>query len=415
MSQILVSIWRAIMKSLKLNKIVDLLLAMIFAVLICAPRFSALTIVAWVLVHLIQLAINKTSQKRNPFILLLPLLYLFYLIGLFWTSNMDEGIFDLEVKMSLFIFPLFFFLDPLGNERLKFVFKCLLFGLALNFLLLLGNALFLNEEGFKLTNLFYANFSHIIHPSYMGFYVNSIFIVVAFDLFKRQFNLFETDWLYYLMIAFLGLFSLMLVSKVGLMMAFVLLLWILWQWIKQKKILLVFAFLGLAVISTISVYKSSTYVSSRIDEFFEGVGDGPQDNYLYSTSIRLVVWEVAWENVKESPVYGYGTGDVGDVLLEDYQAQDIVRVKDLNLNAHNQFLQTSLALGLLGGLLLLAILFYPLIKTDRQVELYALFLLNTLFFFFSESVIETQAGTVGFTLFYVLYFSIAKQSKTESN
>ena len=74
-----------------------------------------------------------------------------------------------------------------------------------------------------------------------------------------------------------------------------------------------------------------------------------------------------------------------------------------------------LALGVLGGLFLIAILFYPLIKTDRQVELYALFLLNTLLFFFSESVLETQAGTVGFTLFYVLYFSIAKQSKTESN
>lgn len=403
------------MKKLGLKNIADFLLALIFAVLICAPRLTALTIVAWAVVHLIQLGVNKTSQRRNPFILIFPLLYLFYIIGLMWTSNMNEGTFDLEVKMSLFIFPLLFFLDPLDNERLKFVFKCLLFGLVFNFLLLLANALFLNEEGFKLMNLFYANFSHIIHPSYMGFFVNSIFIVVAYDLFKRQFNLFESDWVYYLIIAFLGLFSLMLVSKVGLMMAFVLLLWILWQWIKQKKFLLVFSFTSLALISVVSAYKYSSQVAGRIDEFFEGVGDGPQDNYLYSTSIRLVVWEVAWQNVKESPFYGYGTGDVGDVLLEDYQAQNIVRVKDLNLNAHNQFLQTSLALGVLGGLFLIAILFYPLIKTDRQVELYALFLLNTLLFFFSESVLETQAGTVGFTLFYVLYFSIAKQSKTESN
>jgi len=403
------------MKNFGLENIADFLLAMIFVVLICAPRFTALSIVIWAVVHLIQLGINKASQKRNPFILIFPLLYLFYVIGLMWTSNMNEGTFDLEVKMSLFIFPFFFFLAPLTNERLKFIFKCLLLGIGFNFLFLLSKALFFSSESFIFSHLFYVDFSDIIHPSYMAFYVNSILIVVLYDLFKKQFQFFDSQWMYYLVISFLGMFSLMLVSKAGLLTTFILLIWMLWQWVRQKKYILVIGLIALVTAGSFGVYKSSKHVSERIDEFFEGVGDGPQDNYLYSTSIRLVVWEVAWENVKESPVYGYGTGDVGDVLLEDYQAQDIVRVKDLNLNAHNQFLQTSLALGLLGGLLLLAILFYPLIKTDRQVELYALFLLNTLFFFFSESVLETQAGTVGFTLFYVLYFSIAKQSKTESN
>jgi O-antigen ligase len=207
----------------------------------------------------------------------------------------------------------------------------------------------------------------------------------------------------------------MLVSKAGLLTTLILLIWLFWQWLKQKKYILVLGLTAFVVFGSFGVYKSSKHVSNRIDEFFEGIGDGPTDNHLYSTSIRLVVWDLAWQNVKQSPVYGYGTGDVGDVLLKDYLAQDIVKVKDLNLNAHNQFLQTSLAIGILGGLLLLAILFYPLIKRDRQVELYTLFLLNTLFFFFSESVLETQAGTVGFTLFYLLYFSIAKQPEIESN
>lgn len=333
----------------------------------------------------------------------LPLLYLFYVVGLLWTDNMDEGTFDLEVKMSLILFPLVFALRPVSKIRLKKCIQYLIVALGINFLYLLAITVFNSDTPVSLSSFFYVNLSQLIHPSYMAFYVNTLLILVVYDYFKGVFNLFANKNVYVLVMGFLAIFSLLLVSKVGLLVSGIVLCWMLLQWMLKKQYLLVVTVLAVSIGGIFSTYKTSDYVANRIDEFFEGVGDGPQDNYLYSTSIRLVVWDVAWQNVLDAPLTGYGTGDVGDVLLEDYIAEDIVRVKDLNLNAHNQFLQTLLAIGVGGFVVLLMVLIIPLIKFKGHRVMYVLFLLNVVFFFYSESVLETQAGTVAFALFYVLF------------
>lgn len=124
-----------------------------------------------------------------------------------------------------------------------------------------------------------------------------------------------------------------------------------------------------------------------------------------STSARLHVWSAAWSLIQEAPVTGYGTGDVKDVLLKRYAERGLISAVEKKLNAHNQFLQSWVALGLSGVLLLLAMLAGATWRFRRD-PLFAGFLLLTFFNFLVESMLEIQAGVVFWALFYSVFLNL---------
>jgi len=129
----------------------------------------------------------------------------------------------------------------------------------------------------------------------------------------------------------------------------------------------------------------------------------PETAEIHSSAMRLQAWECAVELISEHPVKGAGTGDAKVALLEKYSANGFTEIYKRSLNAHNQFLQTAVTLGIpaflmLGLLLLLA--FYNAVSTKNWLLLS--FLLITCFNFMVESILEVTAGTLYFGLFYSL-------------
>jgi O-antigen ligase len=104
-----------------------------------------------------------------------------------------------------------------------------------------------------------------------------------------------------------------------------------------------------------------------------------------------------------------GTGDVKDHLLEKYREKQLYNALGLELNAHNQYLQTMLALGIIGLLILLLNIVLPaLYGMEMKHYLYLIFLILVAFNFLFESMLETQAGVVFYAFFNAYLFAIKK-------
>lgn len=122
--------------------------------------------------------------------------------------------------------------------------------------------------------------------------------------------------------------------------------------------------------------------------------------------IRLGVWYCSWETIKDNFFLGVGTGDGDDALLETYNEYDFFIGKRDQFNAHNMFLQYWISNGILAVIIYLTLLL-ALSWHFYKCKNYPGFLLVFLFFAFSftESTMMRQGGIVFFVFFSsLLYF-----------
>jgi len=77
-------------------------------------------------------------------------------------------------------------------------------------------------------------------------------------------------------------------------------------------------------------------------------------------------------------------------------------VRGKKLNAYNQFLQILIALGIVGLFLFLLPFYYSLQTNNSYI---VLFIVITVFYMLTESILENQAGTI----FLGLFFSLLNQ------
>jgi O-antigen ligase len=132
---------------------------------------------------------------------------------------------------------------------------------------------------------------------------------------------------------------------------------------------------------------------------------------------RIFLWGHAKEIIKQHPVIGVGTGDVNAALDEQYKnllesnkdfPPSMVRaIKSFSLNkfnAHNQFLQTAMAIGLLGLIVFLINIGISISHAYREKQyLFLSFLALFVLSCFSESLLERQWGIVFFSFLNSLF------------
>jgi O-antigen ligase len=95
-----------------------------------------------------------------------------------------------------------------------------------------------------------------------------------------------------------------------------------------------------------------------------------------TTAARVEIWNVSSKLIAQRPLFGYGTSDEKKVLLEAYEEGGFYDFVEKKLNAHNQFLQTGIAIGFVGMLVLILMLLIPLYFSLRnKYYLYGCFIL----------------------------------------
>ena len=355
---------------------------------------------------------ERHALRPDSPLLWMFLLYLFHLIGLLWTTNMSFAGLDLGIKAPLLVFPLIYvFGQPLrdaenvqrwfiGANALAVV-LCLVHAVSTVAGNLGGGGAHQGTalSGFALTVPFFSSeFSLFLHPTYMAMYLTLALLFLARPEVNRPWSACLTGTAGILLL--LGV--VLCASKAGWLLQFMAGLGTLAErWSERSTRRIVAWGLSAALITGLALYLGTDYVHERVGQVVQTLKEeSPNDQASNSTDDRRLVWRAAAAVVADHPWTGVGTGDVKDELLKVYAERGYAEPLRKKLNAHDQYLNTAVALGFGGMALLLLMIVVPTVFAARRrhVLLFSFLLLNGLNWLV-ESMLEVQAGVVFLAFF----------------
>lgn len=375
---------------------------------------------------------SKWNRIRcNIWILIPVLFYLLHIVGLLYTSNIDDGNFDLEKKMAIFILPLI-----IGSSSVLLT-KTIFNELILTFIVSCFFTSILCVSKIVYSSFFYHHINYLFnydliepvafHPVYFSIYiVLSICFLLSwfFNGPKDKKNNLIKLLVVVLTIYFI-LFLLLLASRTVVSIFFLILFAYFIYLIKKKYVPIKIGFsiiIGLIVVVGILAIRSSTFRDRFISVFNSnfkkfGLNEDTHD-YLNKNAngltLRLMKWKCAVLLIKDNLFLGVGTGDTEDKLQQCYGE---IGLWDgvIRFNAHNQFLQTWLGIGIPGLLLLLMYFFYPLYLGIKQGDFACVaFVLIFIASCLTESMLCCQKGIIFYSFFstlFIIEYSYQKNNK----
>ena len=148
------------------------------------------------------------------------------------------------------------------------------------------------------------------------------------------------------------------------------------------------------------LYTDKLGISRRIYQLF-----GALERYSWlqkannsSTLQRWIYAQVGWSIFRENVLLGVGTGDVFDAYKQAYSVDNRGMKKRFQGISHNQFLTIGITLGVVGFIILLLSLTYPLFLYRRDY-LYVAFVLLMVVSFLTDNTFDRQSGVTLFAFF----------------
>lgn len=364
----------------------------------------------------------KTSIKNifsNKWSYVLITFFLIHAIGYFFSDNKTLALTAIERKLTFFAFPFLFFSSNYSSINVKKVIISFVSGSFLVIMICLFRAFYLYLfQGYN--SFFYSEFAYFMHPSYMAMYLIQSQLIIM---------IFYKEWLGHLKnlnfkIGFMSLVFIVGIflcsSKMGLITAVLLLpttlIVILYHKGFKKSII------GLLITLIVALpvsYKLFPNPYARL-KVAATVATSPNEinkEEVESTAVRILIWKEAINIIKNNFVFGVTPGDENDVLCKAYRDNGLTGALNKQLNAHNQYLQTFIATGVIGFLLLCMMTFGALIYGFiRKNYLLVLFSCMAILNFMVESILQSQAGFVFFVFFFCILvrYNLSKLSSNNS-
>jgi len=369
----------------------------------------------WVLASFFMFAerhrqIRAGETKAGDGFSVFGLIALYYLFNFFWFGWSDDtqaALFNMEIKVSLLLFPVIWGLQPnieirqRFNVLLAFVWGCLLFtGISL------GRALWIFYETGDVGAFYYDKLAWFFHPTYLATYM-AFGLVVLGRMYSRHMFALGKPWVHHITAALLVLHIALLSSKAGYLCALLALLLVTLLLLRRKRSMqgLVYLLLNGALFASVVLF--SPNAQRRLEEVTTlnqaANNDGEEVKATSSSGGRVVAWETALKVMVEQPM-GVGTGDVTNVLKEHYLSDGESYAYKKELNPHNQFLQSGVEFGWLGMVLLMVIMAagFRIALRHRDFLFFSFLLLLGLNMLF-ESFLEVQSGVVFFGFFFCFF------------
>lgn len=337
---------------------------------------------------------------RNTLFIIFITFFLLHLTGLFYTANIHSGWFDIEVKLSLLLFPLIFFLSgSLNKKKREIILKVYIAGTVVAMIICIVNA-FISYKTLNADVFYYSSLSVFHHPAYFAMYICfSAAIIVHWLLNEGKFLFLWFRILLLLILIISAVFIYMLSSKAGIIVFFITLFTLsipaLLHKKKRMQALFIMLFAGFQIWFSLTQNLRFQVVVSSVQAAEKVVTTEE------STGVRVLVYEAAIDLITKNYIMGVGTGDIKDELMKEYRVREMTGALENKLNAHNQFLETWLGQGLAGITLLFILFLIPFINSFRNRKwllMSFVIIIGTNFMF--ESMLNTQAGVVFFAFFY---------------
>ena len=395
-------------------------LLMLFCFLL--PIHPRLSILAIILLGINWLLSGRIYFNFKSFYSLLPILffsfYVLHLIGLMYTSNWIEGMQRVETKLPLLIFPLILISFPIKSQKdISAILKSYIIGCLIASFYCFANGLlkYLETGENWMTYKKLGSFLGF-HPTYFSMYLSFAFFIVLFFLIEKI----KTHSIKYkigsgILAGWFFIIIILLSSRMTILATVSILgiSFLAWMYFQQK----IWKGIGISLLAIALLFfsiKNLPSVNQRTQTAINSVIN--KDSTKMNRAPRINIWNAAFIVIKENPIIGTGTGDVQEELIKIYKDRNYARALQDNYNPHNQYLQTTATLGMIGGILLLLYLMAPFWLSFQQKDyLYLLFLSLVMMSFLTESILQTQRGTLFFGFFHtflVMRFLEEKEMKS---
>jgi O-antigen ligase len=370
-------------------------------------RANSMAIFTLAFIWLIQNNFSRLLQtlKSNKLFYLFISFYGLTALSMLYTQNKTAGRFELEKEFSILLFPILMASSKAFTKRKIHL---------LLWMFILSNFLI------GVIGLLYATYSHIRYGMNYFFYHDLLIL----------FNFHATYYSIYLMFSICAIIYLYMndpfvsgrLKKYALFMVsafFIVLIFLL----SIRFIIVFFCFSALVCIVIFAIKKRSILLGILLIAGFAGLvyfGISKnevlkarlmqiKENHKYEFSefniyngftTRLAQWECSYLIIQRQPVLGVGIGDTQDELQVEYKKNFLHYSFKDKFNAHNQYFQTCLGLGVVGLTLFVLMLFVPLVIAFRKRNfLYACFIIFFAAVCLTESALCTQYGLVFYTFF----------------
>ena len=354
------------------------------------------------------------KRRLLPFFMLFAALYVCYVTGVLWSHNYNYACLDLLLKLPFLLFPLCLFTSDdtiFTRKRLS----------GLMYAFILGNLIYafyvLYVWIFKIGvhgiwSCFQISGSGMVmHHTYISMCFNRVVAFIVHILLQKKTKV----WIKVLLVpwVFILVFEVIALSSRTAWIAAALLLLLcfvcLTVQIVRRRVSPGYLIAFVLLLAGFALFvRCIPTASNRVLQTFHRVKSA---GTLQAADPRWTIWECSWDVIGEHPIKGVGTGDIRDSLTEKQTEAGIP-----SFNSHNQFLNTWVAVGIVGLLLFVAILAFSLYGALRRHSfLFLVFLLIVVINCMTEAILEKQTGLVFFVFFDCFFYAVTSLSSGDDD
>lgn len=367
-------------------------------------HLNTMIIISFSLVWLFEGSFKRKLKKlrEQPLIWLFSSFYLIIVLSVIFMGFEREGLFQLEKKVSLLVFPVIFgtTIYQVSKKRLNLVFTFFIFGCFLASIICLVKAVLAYRGD---SEIFYTNNLTAplqFHYIYFALYIAFSIILTWHFLFTKTYSRIKIAVIILLNIYFM-IFLILLSAKmvIGAFLVSSIAYFILLIWQKGK---IRYAFILFSVLISFFIILSMLDVTrDRMSALFI---ENPAYNPI---SLRLIHWKCSWQIATSDPVYflfGVGAGKNEQLLLNECYLENKYWGYHYSYNAHSQYFQTLLNTGMVGLTIFLLMFFIPIIIALKAKNyIYMAFLLLFFVSSLTEALLTVQKGIVFYAIFNSLF------------
>ncbi len=350
-----------------------------------------------------KLFLKQTFKQRFFYVAIF--LSLIHLIGLIYTTNFRYAFKDIDIKLPLLLFPILIIGRTFSEIAIKKVLYAFIIGCIIGSIGAFSNAITIYSSTGNIRDMLYDGMNFVMHSSYFALYLIFClgYLLTSVNVSESSFSV--KSIARFLLILFFIIVVILLNSRAGILSLGVSFLFLIFYIFREKRLKQFYFLLTVLALTFLIMVTTSNKIFKRFTPVKHQTEKNKDVSDLNSKDSRLAILTVGIEVFKNSPIIGYGTGDVKDELIKGFRKFNFIDGYEKNYNAHNQYLQFLIAFGIIGLIVFLFTLFYPsfiALQTKNYLFLFLIVLIGFNFLF--ESMLETKAGVEFFAFFYSLLF-----------
>ena len=251
---------------------------------------------------------------------------------------------------------------------------------------------------------FYEDYSWFMHPTYFSFYILFSICIIFYFLYYDRLTTKRTGALVILTAWFL-LNIYLLSSRAVLLSAILVLSFWIFYFLKRKSLFrMLYGGIFLTIVMIVIIVSNPRInLLFRVEEFFDN-------------NQRLQIWRAGLRVIKSNFPWGTGVLDLREDLEQACKSIGFLEGAELKYNLHNQYLETLAGSGILGLIILLAII-VSFLKEAIQKSNYLLLqlILIVSFNFLFESMFNVYSGIVFICFWSSLLVNYSHQPLTNND